>query len=325
MIMNTEYDVYFYEAFTEEEHALRKHLPENIKAGFTWKTIQESDHQSPPSAIISTRTQSIFPLEWAEFLKAVLSRSTGYDHLLEYREKSSAKAEMGYLPLYCNRAVAEQALLLWISLLRRLPLQTAQFNEFARDGLTGSELGGKKLVVYGVGNIGKEVYNIAQALNMDVYGVDIEKRHNDVKYISPEQGAEIADVIVSAMNLTTLNYGYFNKTFFNRAKKGVVFVNISRGELSPSDVLLEFVKLGVIGAVGLDVFENEKDLSGLLRSKVESDKSSVLAIKEMMKMPNVILTPHNAFNTLEAVERKSAQSIEQLNFFLENNRFKWSV
>lgn len=323
--MKTEFDVYFYEAFQEEEESLRKHLPETIKAGFSRETIQEANRNSLPAPIISTRTQSIFPLEWAETVSAILSRSTGYDHLLEFREKSSSKAHMGYLPLYCNRAVAEQALLLWISLLRRLPAQIAQFKKFARDGLTGFELGGKKLVVYGVGNIGKEVCKIGQALNMDVYGVDIVKRHQDVRYIKPEQGAEIADVIVSAMNLTSKNHGYFNETFFKRVKHGVVFVNISRGELSPSGVLLEFLKKGIIGAAGLDVYESEKELSGFLRSNIKSTEESVHAIKVMMKMPNVILTPHNAFNTVEAVERKSAQSIEQLIFFLENNRFKWYV
>jgi D-lactate dehydrogenase len=319
------YHVYFYEAFKEEEESLKKYLPEKVKAGFTWKTIQEAAHEKAPAAIISTRTQSIFPENWADDLKAILSRSTGFDHLLDYREQSKTNAQLGYLPLYCKRAVAEQALMLWLSLVRRLPDQIQQFDEFARDGLTGYELGAKKLVVYGVGNIGHEVYKIGLALNMEVYGVDIDERHNDVRYISPQKGAEIADVIVSAMNLTDENRGYFDNDFFSQVKPGVIFVNISRGELSPSSILVNNLQSKQIAAVGLDVFDQEKALSEWLRGKIKTNNDQVEAVKQMQKMHNVILTPHNAFNTLEAVERKSSQSIEQLIFFLENNRFRWSV
>ena len=317
--------IYFYEAFQEEEESLRKFLPGHIKAGFTWKTIQEAGHEEPPASIISTRTQSIFPVQWGNKLQAIISRSTGFDHLLDYRHQSGTKAVMGYLPLYCNRAVAEQALLLWLSLMRRLPAQVNQFKTFTRDGLTGSEMGGKTLSVYGVGNIGYEVCKIGLGLNMKVCGIDIVERHKDVNYVSPEKGAREADIIVSAMNLTRENRGYFNHSFFKNVKPGVIFINISRGELSPASVLLELLNKKIIAGIGMDVFDAEKELSGLLRGNVKTDNEQVKAIVELLKMDNVIFTPHNAFNTKEAVERKSQQSIEQLIFFLENNRFKWQV
>src|SRR5262245_16161504 len=108
-------DVYFYEAFTEEAEALRRLLPADIDAGYTEETIQETGHMSPPRRIVSTRTQSVIPTEWAPQIDALLSRSTGFDHMLAYAAKVSPVPAMGYVPLYCQRAVAEQAALLWMA------------------------------------------------------------------------------------------------------------------------------------------------------------------------------------------------------------------
>lgn len=318
-------DVFFYEAFEEEEEYLRKYLPEGLKAGFTWETIQESGHNNAPAKIISTRTQSIFPEAWKDQLQVIISRSTGYDHLLEYRAVTNTPIAMGYLPLYCNRAVAEQAMLLWTALMRKLPRQSRQFTNFNRDGLTGRELQGKNIVVYGVGNIGYEVVKIARGLEMNVYGVDIVERHSDVEFITPQEGAQRADIIVCAMNLTNENINYFKGEFFNHVKTHLVFVNISRGEISPSSEVLNALQNHRIAAAALDVFDHEKNLSVGLRSGLVAGDEQVQAVQKMMKMENVILTPHNAFNTQEAVERKCIQTMEQLNYYYKHNKLKWAV
>jgi D-lactate dehydrogenase len=317
--------IYFYEAFEEEEASLRKHLPKNIKAGFTWKTIQEAGHEQPPAAIISTRTQSIYPPNWVGKLDAIISRSTGYDHLLAYRDLTQSSIKMGYLPLYCNRAVAEQALMLILVLLRKLARQQIQFKRFERDGLTGFELQNKNLVVYGVGNIGYEMAKIGHGLGMNVFGVDIIKRHDDVIYLTPEEGAKKADIIVCAMNLTKENHAYFDTAFFESVRENLVFINISRGEISPSTVLLKSLKNNLLAGVALDVFDHEKNLSAGLRNGQMTNDLEVEAILNMMEMENVILTPHNAFNTIESVERKSEQTIEQLKTFLKKRTFIWQM
>ncbi|OAD23571.1 D-isomer specific 2-hydroxyacid dehydrogenase NAD-binding protein, partial [Candidatus Thiomargarita nelsonii] len=120
-------DIFFYEAFEEEEQALKRHLPANIKAGFTWKTIQEKAEHQPTAQIISIRTQSIIPISYATQISGILTRSTGYEHIQNYLHKCQKNLPCGYLPLYCNRAVAEQTMLLWMSLLRKLPQQLHQF------------------------------------------------------------------------------------------------------------------------------------------------------------------------------------------------------
>lgn len=130
------FDAFFYEAFAEEAERLLHHAAQaGLRAGHTPLTIQEAGHAAP-APVISLRTQSILPPAWAGQVRGILSRSTGYDHLLAYRAAVGAHAcpPLGYLPLYCVRAVAEQALLLWTALLRRLPRQLAEFDRFRRGG-----------------------------------------------------------------------------------------------------------------------------------------------------------------------------------------------
>jgi D-lactate dehydrogenase len=318
-------DIFFYEAFSEEEEALRRYLPPGISAGFTHETIQESGHSSPPAALISTRTQSFIPHEWGRHIKGILTRSTGYDHVISFLTGSGRQIRAGYLPLYCSRAVAEQALLLWLGLLRKIRSQMAHLPHFNRDGLTGTECAGKTLLVVGVGNIGSEVCSIGEALGMDVLGVDIVKRHPSIRYVSIEEGIVTADVICCSMNLTDENNGYFSYDLLKKAKAGAVFVNIARGELSPASVLLRLIVEGLLGGVGLDVYENEGDLAVALRSGITPNDPAMRSVLDLAGHENVILTPHNAFNTKESVERKAHMSIAQIEHFLEHREFIWKV
>ena len=320
-------DIFFYEAFEEEAEALKRYLPVNISAYFSWKTIQETDHEDPPAKIISIRTQSIIPPEWANQLEAIITRSTGYDHIADYIKLTGAKLSAGYLPLYCNRSVAEQALLLILGLSRKLATQIEQFKSFHRDGLTGQEISGKNIAVVGVGNIGYEIVKIARGLNMNVLAVDIVKKYDDVDYFSPEEAIEKADIIVCAMNLTSDNVNYFNYDTLKGAKKGVLFINVARGEFSSAVDLLKLIEENHLGGVALDVYNNEKLLAIALRenriNEVTDDETK--AILALADKSNVILTPHNAFNTKESVERKSEQAIEQLINYKSTGEFKWAV
>ncbi len=318
-------DVFFYEAFQEEAEAIKKFLPENVKADYTWKTIQEYGSNTPPAKVISIRTQSKIPSEWSQQLDAILSRSTGYDHLLAYQAETHAQLPMGYLPLYCHRAVAEQALLLMLSLARKLPMQMNQFNTFNRDGITGRELLNKKLLVVGVGNIGYQIVSIGKGLGMEVLPVDIEKKHSDLTYVDVKEGIKEADFIVCAMNLTTENVHYFDYELLKQSKKHVIFVNISRGELSNTVDLLRLLKENHIAGIGLDVYEEEKKLSAQLRDHQISDSEVVKSILELKQDERVVLTPHNAFNTEEGVMRKSEQSVQQILHFLEKGDFLWKA
>jgi D-lactate dehydrogenase len=181
-------DVYFYEAFEEEAKSLKSFIGSQFTYEMTDKTIQEIGHTAPPARLISIRTQSIVPNEWAGKLDGVLSRSTGYDHLKKYLDAIRTSLPCGYLEEYATRAVAEHAILLAMSLTRRLPQQIIHFKNFNRDGLTGGECPGKNLLVVGVGRIGSEIVKIGSVLGMNVRGVDIVQRHKDVRYTAKEEG-----------------------------------------------------------------------------------------------------------------------------------------
>ena len=318
-------DVYFYEAFEEEAEALRRLLPASFTAGYTALTIQEAGHATPPARVISVRTQSILPLAWAPELQAIISRSTGYDHLTAYAAATQAPVALGYLPLYCHRAVAEQAMLLWMSLLRRLPVQMRQFHDFHRDGITGFECEGRTLAVVGVGHIGREVCRIGAALGMHVVAVDRAPTHADVNYVSIDEALPQADVLVCAMDLNASNHGYFGAAQWKQVKRGAVFVNISRGELSPSAELVAALDAGQLSAVGMDVYNHESLLAVALRTKHPSDDAEVQATLELASRDDVICTPHNAFNSFEAVERKSEHSVQQIVALRETGKFLWNA
>jgi len=299
-------DVYFYEAFAEEEAELKRCLPADIVAGYTWKTIQEAGAATSPAPLISIRTQSVIPRDWQ--LAGIISRTTGYDTV------TGLAVPCGYLPLYCNRAVAEQAMLLWMALLRKLPEQIAHFATFNRDGLTGVECAGKNLLVVGVGHVGSEVVKIGLGLGLNVRRVDLDTSVSDV---SIADGLPWADIIVCAMNLTPQNRGYFNEARLRQAKRGVIFVNIARGELSPTAGLVRLLDEGHLGGVALDVYENEKTVAVAIRAGK--------GVFPLAGRPNVICTPHNAFNTREAVARKSQQTAQSVMEFLKSGKFPWPV
>jgi len=319
-------DVFFYEAFEEESEQLRRFLPQGVLADFDWRTIQERGDPAPPARIISLRTQSRIPPEWAGALGALLTRSTGYDHLIAYRTLTGAAIPCGYLPLYCARAVAEQALLLWMALLRKLPEQTAHFAAFNRDHITGRECLEKTLAVVGVGNIGYEIARLGRSLGMTVRGVDIVHRHADVEYLGRDDALAMADIVVCAMNLTAQNNGYFAGPALEQIiKPGAIFINIARGEFAPATDLLRALDAGRLAGIGLDVFNQEQELAVWFRANQPVTSPEGQALRELARRPNVILTPHNAFNTVESVERKSRQSMEQIAAFLKNGQFIWPL
>lgn len=326
LMKSNRYDVYCYEVFKEEAFYLNRFLPGYLKAGFTHYALGEKKlPKFPPAKIISIRTQSIIPTQWDGKLDAILSRSTGFDHIAKYLKQIKTDIACGYLPRYCSQAVAESAILLVMALMKKLPLQIKQFKTFNRDNLTGSGIKGKKVLVIGVGNIGSKIADIASKLGMKVLCADIVKRFKKFKYVNAETAAKKADIIISAMNLTDDNVNYFDYDFFEKAKKGSVFVNIARGELSPIEDISKAIDGRLLAGAALDVYPDESRLAADLRSRTNNPSHITKTINKLTLKPNVILTPHNAFNTRESTEEKAKQTAEQIVYFLKHKRFKWKV
>lgn len=312
-------DVVFYEVFAEERKALKKFLSRSIRARFVSKAVQERGERRPSARLISVRTQSRIPPEWAEHLGGIFTRSQGYDHLVAYRRAAGENVACGYIKEYCSRAVAEQAALVMMALLRKFKKQMISFGAFSRDGLTGRECRGRHALVVGVGNIGKEIAAIAGGLGMTVKGVDPRRGVKGLGYVALAKGLPWADVVFCACPLTEKTKMMLDYNMLRKVKKGAIFVNVGRGEISPVKDLARLLSEGVLGGIGLDVFDEEHSLADSLRARrADARARRILRLKDK---GNVIFAPHNAFNTHEALEEKARLSAEAIRHFLRRGTF----
>ncbi|MBP9855356.1 MAG: hydroxyacid dehydrogenase [Candidatus Omnitrophica bacterium] len=318
------YDIIFYEAFQEEQNLLKTFLPSSLKAAFYSDTIQKVNEQAPAGKIICIRTQSIIPKGWHDKIDAVLTRSQGYDHLLRMFKNIENPPKLGYLGPYCSRAVAEHAILSMLVLVRKLKSQMNGFSTFNREGLTGLELSGRKVLVAGVGEIGAHIVDLAKSLNMDVKAVDIEPQKEDTEYIDLKEGIHWAEIVFCALPLTDDTAGYFSYKLFKLSKKKPYFINISRGEISPFEDLVKLLDEKILSGVGLDVYQDESTVAEELRKgTTHSDYAKKLI--DFSRRDDVVCTPHNAFNTREALKEKANVTIQSLLAYLKTGQFPYSV
>ena len=121
------------------------------------------------------------------------------------------------------------------------------------------------------------------------------------------------------MSLTPENEGYFNERLLQNAKPGVVFINIARGELSPSADMLKLLGQGILAGIGLDVYNHESELAAALREGRDSADPEVAAPLALAERGNVILTPHSAWSTVEARQRLVNETGENIRAFVEGH------
>jgi D-lactate dehydrogenase len=314
-------DVVFYEVFAEETEAIKRFLPRNVKARFMAQPLREQDSGCHPARVISIRTQSRIPLSWATHLNGILTRSRGYDHLASYCREAGINIACGHLGDYCSRAVAEHAVMAMMALLRKLKRQIQSFDAFSRDHLTGVECRGRHALIVGVGCVGAQIVDIARGLRMEVKGVDIVARFRDLEYVSLREGLRWADVIFCACCLTGQTRGLLRYNVLKQARAGGVFINIARGEISPIEDLARLLSEGILSGLSLDVYEQEGVLADHLKG---TRRSATVAIKKFLKLKNkdnIIFTPHNAFNTQEALEAKARLSAQAIQHFLQKGAF----
>lgn len=262
-------------------------------------------------------------------LKFITTRSTGYDHIdIAYcQEKGILVANV---PEYGTKTVAEWTIGLMLNLLRKIYYAIDQVKEvesFDLSNLRGEELCGKTLGVIGTGKIGKEVIKLAKALGMDILAYDIypdEKfaQEQNIDYVSLEELLKNSDVITLHVNLNPSTYHLINKENIKLIKPGAYLINTARGGIVETEALIYALKEGILKGAALDVLEEEteikEELEILAREDLRSQDIKTLWHDHiLMKMPNVLITPHNAFNSKEAVERILKTTIENIKGFLE--------
>lgn len=261
-------------------------------------------------------------------LKLIALRSVGFNHIdIDYCKENDIAVET--TPNYGNKSVAEFAFGLMIDVSRKI---TRAYNDLVQEVVNphlsmGFELGGKTIGIIGLGAIGSEMARLAHGFDMNILGFDIrenvelEEKYG-VKYTNFDSLLENSDVISLHAPLTKENHHLFNEESIKKMKPSAVLINTARGELVDSQALYNALSSGAIGGAGLDVLEFEESLSNpdylvdIDRLSNNSLKKTILNTR-LLKLENVIITPHMAYDTIEAVTRILNTTIENINAFSE--------
>lgn len=268
-------------------------------------------------------------------LECIVTKSTGFDHIdINYAKQKDIT--VSNVKTYGENTVAEHTLALMLNLARNVHksyLRTSQQN-LSIEGLRGFDLKGKTLGVLGVGHIGLHVIRVAQALGMNVKAYDINQDTflSEVlhfQYASLENILETADILTLHMPHNKFTHHFLNENTIKKTKKGVIIINTARGELIDTKALYKYLKTGHIGGAGLDVIEGEQLLTHeeeVLGDPSYQDKlASIMIDKKIFQMENVIFTPHNAFNSHEAIQRILETTSEMIKEYIQTKKIENSL
>jgi D-lactate dehydrogenase len=281
---------------------------------------------------INEEVLSLFP-----FLKLVTTRSTGFDHI-DLRAIASRNIQVGYVPGYGDNTVAEFTFGLILVLARKIYEGFDRIREtgrFSLEGLRGFDLKGKTLGIVGVGRIGQAMIKIARGFEMDVLAYDIKPRKDLAqklvfKYVGFDELLAQSDIISLHVPYNSATHHLINMENISKFKKGALLINTARGAIVETEALIKALNEGILGGAGLDVLEEEGAIQDerqliLYGHPEEHNLKTVLANHVLIDMPNVVITPHNAFNTKEALIRILDIDSENIKGFLLNRAVKYPV
>lgn len=248
-------------------------------------------------------------------VKMIAQRAAGFDRI-DTKAALTFGITVARVPAYSPYAVAEMAISLLMALNRKITRASnrVKMANFTLDsGLMGMDIYGKTVGVMGTGKIGAILCNIingfgAKLLCHDVFENEDVKKIGGV-YVSQDELYAQSDVIFLMMPLLPQTKHTINMQMLPKLKQGVLLVNTSRGGLIDTKALLEGLKTGRIGGVGMDVYENEADYFFQDWSARNIDDPDLVALLGNNK---VVLTAHQAFFTQEAVNKIVSTTLENL-------------
>ncbi len=255
-------------------------------------------------------------------LKVIASRSTGFDHIDLVAAKKKNISVLN-VPFYGENTVAEHTFALILSLSRHVHKSYVRTlkDDFSIDGLTGFDLKGKTMGLIGGGRIGMHVAKIARGFGMKVLVFDL--RHDTFlqevigfEYVEMDYLLKNSDVISLHVPYNKHTNHLINKESLSKMKKSAVLINTARGGLIDTDALYHALSKKQLAGAGLDVIEGEeylKEEHALLHNSSNPDKwRSIVRDNKIFKLDNVVFTPHNAFNSKEALLRILDTSLDNL-------------
>ncbi len=321
-------NIVFFETMPGEAELLTPLLPEGHTVSFSPDTLSlDTLSQAADADIISVFVKSEVRkpiIDALPNLKLITTRSMGFDHI-DVAYANTKNIHITNVSTYASHPVAEFTFALLLSVSRRIYHAYNQLREgtnFDTRDLKGFNLYGKTLGVVGTGRIGKNVVRIARGFGMNVIAFDT---HPDEQFAT-ETGITYHPLneLVAASDVISVHVPYSKETFhlfdaklFSCMKKGVIFINTARGEVVDTHALIMALRNGTVWGAGLDVLEEERALheEALRMERRDSsvDYELLTANHILIDMPNVIVTPHIAFETQEAMEeicRVTASAIQ---------------
>jgi D-lactate dehydrogenase len=260
-------------------------------------------------------------------LKLIATRSAGYDHidLAACRKRGIAIANV---PDYGDATVAEHAFALLLALARNIVESVALTRRggFSMAGERGLELRDKVIAVVGTGRIGRRAIEIARGFGMHVVAFDQVQDADTATRLGFAYGPldEVlaqADVVTLHVPSTPTTVGLIGEREFEAMKDGAILINTARGNVVDTEALVRALARGKLRAAGLDVLPQEP----LIREEAEifrqdkavdaADLKALVANHVLLRFPNVIVTPHNAYNTDAALARIMESTIANIEGF----------
>lgn len=267
-------------------------------------------------------------LEALPRLKYLITRSTGFDHI-DLAACAARGVTVSTVPDYGEITVAEYAFALMLTLSRKIYTGFDRIREtgtFSPEGLKGFDLYGKTLGIIGTGRIGKHAAGIGRGFGMtvvahDIYPNDEAAAQIGFKYVRLEELLKTADIVSLHVPYSPENHHLLDGEKLALMKPSALLINTARGALVDTPALVKALKDGAIAGAGLDVLEEEgviKDEFGYLARPGQHpvDLKAVIANHVLFDLPNVVITPHNAFNTQEALERILNTTVKNIKAYL---------
>ncbi len=321
-------EIIFFETEPWEQEYLKKNLKNHkfkgYKARLTEKNVKLAKNAEILGVFVWDKIDKKI-LDKLPKLKAIMTTSTGFDHI-DIEECKKRKITVCNVPSYGENTVAEQAMGLLLAITRKIieSVERTRKGNFSLEGLRGTDLKGKTIGIIGTGRIGTYMCKYAKAFEMKVLAYDkfpnLEKAKKiGFEYAKLNRLLKESDIISFHVPYCKETHHMINKENIKKLKKGCIIINTARGKLIDTSALLTGLKKGNIAGCGLDVLEEEtaikeeKELAKLTKVKQKLVKEEKL----LLKNKRVLITPHNAFNTTEALTRIMQTTVENIKAFLK--------
>ena len=249
-------------------------------------------------------------------------RSAGFNHV-DLEAAEALKIAVARVPAYSPAAIAEHTVALILSLNRKLHRAYVRVREgnFALDGLLGFNLGNRTVGIVGTGRIGTLVAHILQGFGCTLLAFDpvpdetLEQR--GVTYVPFPELMERSDIVTIHCPLTPQTHHLINANSLKLIREGAMLINTSRGAVVDTRAVIAGLKSGRIGALGLDVYEEEGDLffRNLSETMLQDD-----VFARLLTFPNVLITGHQGFFTREALTAIAETTIHNISSFEESGQ-----